>query len=408
MSEEPEFPTGEPNENIEAPGAAEGGAGEPGPGAPKEDVEAGPAKDEIERAGAAEGGAGAGEAGGAEPDDKPLPMRRASDAHPIKRKLVMSLAGLYAVSVIAAAVVLWRSHSSQNGEDGKGSVDLKPMVGLLSGAKKKDGVGLLTISGPIYRSAGGRMFERGVQQWGRKLTKLAKKKNVKAIVININSPGGSVGAVQELYTTILRVKKEYKKPIVAHLGDVAASGGYYLAVTCDKIVAHPGTLVGSIGVIFNNVNIEGLLSKIGVKSRVIKSGKMKDIGSMSRPMTKEEHALLQALIDNAYGQFLGAVVEGRKLPEEHIRPLADGRIFTGAQALENGLVDELGDSYSAILLAARLGGIKDKKPKVIRDTDGLSTFMDMLQSRWPWAKSTEVSVLSEIRQWTYHGLEYRW
>lgn len=353
-----------------------------------------------------EQGFSTGESGPAK-DEEPLPSRRASDAHPIKRKLVMSLAGLYAVSVIAAAVVLWRSHSGQNGEDGRG-VDLKPLAGLLANAKKKDAVGLLTINGPIYRSANGRIFERGVQQWGRKLVKLAKKKNVKAIVININSPGGSVGAVQELYATILRVKKEYKKPIVAHLGDVAASGGYYLAVTCDKIVAHPGTLVGSIGVIFNNVNIEGLLSKIGVKSRVIKSGKMKDIGSMSRPMTKEEHALLQALIDNAYGQFLRAVVEGRKLPEEHIRPLADGRIFTGAQALKNGLVDSLGDSHSAILLAAKLGGIKDKKPKVIRDSDNLSTFLEMLESRVPWANSTEAAVLSELRQWTYHGLEYRW
>ncbi|MFH2204204.1 MAG: signal peptide peptidase SppA [Elusimicrobiota bacterium] len=343
----------------------------------------------------------------AEPEKPPEPRlmnRRASDLHPIKRRLVMSLVGLYAVSVIAAAAVLWRSQSMRSGGDGKG-IDLKPVAGMLA---NKDAVGMLTISGPIYRSEGGRMFERGVQQWGRHIEKLAKKKEVKAIVISINSPGGSVGAVQELYDTILRVKKEHKKPVVAHLGDVAASGGYYLAITCDHIVAHPGTLLGSIGVIFSNVNVEGLLTKVGIKSRVIKSGKMKDIGSMSRPMTEEERALMQELIDNAYAQFLGAVVKGRKQPASKIRPLADGRIFTGQQALELGLIDSLGDSHAAVMLAAKLGGIKDAEPRIIRGSDGLSNFMELLDSRWGGLFSARSAALQEFKQWGYHGLEYRW
>jgi len=337
-----------------------------------------------------------------------MPSRRASDAHPIKRKLVMSLVGLYAVSVLAAAAVLWRSQATRSGEGGKGGgLDLKQVTSLLSDADK-DAVGVISIDGPIYRSSGGRSFEKGVVQWGRKLEKLAKRKDVKAIVIKINSPGGSVGAVQELYTVMQRIRAEYGKPIVAHLGDVAASGGYYLAATCDKVVAHPGTLLGSIGVIFNNVNAEGLLAKVGVKSRVIKSGKMKDIGSMSRPMTQEEQDLLQALIDNAYGQFLGAVVKGRKLPEAQIRPLADGRIFTGEQGLENGLVDQLGDSYSAVLLAAKLGGIKDKKPKVVRDGDSFASIIEMLDSKMTMMRAPELGIISEFKQFTYHGLEYRW
>jgi protease-4 len=339
----------------------------------------------------------------------PVHNRRVSDAHPIKRKLVMSLVGLYAVSVLSAAAVLWRSQSAaSNGDNGKdSSLGVSSVKSILS-KSNKDAVGVMAISGPIYSAANGRSFEKGVQQWRRKLIKLAKRKDVKAIVIKINSPGGSVGAVQELYTAMQRVRKEHDKPIVAHLGDVAASGGYYLAATCDRVVAHPGTLLGSIGVIFNNVNAEGLLQKVGVKSRVIKSGKMKDIGSMSRPMTKEERELLQALIDNAYGQFLGAVVKGRKLPEEHIRPLADGRIFTGEQALENGLIDQLGDSYSAILLAAKLGGIKDKKPKVVRDGDSFSSIMELLDSKLTMLRSPELGIVNEFRQFTYHGLEYRW
>jgi len=141
---------------------------------------------------------------------------------------------------------------------------------------------------------------------------------------------------------------------------------------------------------------------------VIKSGKMKDIGSMSRPMTQEEQDLLQALIDNAYGQFLGAVVKGRKLPEAQIRPLADGRIFTGEQGLENGLVDQLGDSYSAVLLAAKLGGIKDKKPKVVRDGDSFASIIEMLDSKMTMMRAPELGIISEFKQFTYHGLEYRW
>jgi protease-4 len=168
---------------------------------------------------------------------------------------------------------------------------------------------------------------------------------------------------------------------VALFGDVAASGGYYLAAACDQIIAHPGSLTGSIGVIFEVTNMEGLFAKVGFKMDPIKSGKHKDIGSPARAMTLEERAILQTLIDDAYGQFVAAVSDGRKLPVEVVKPLADGRIYSGNQALANHLVDELGDSHDALMLAARLGGIKDAKPKVVRDAEKFSDLFEMLESR---------------------------
>lgn len=335
-----------------------------------------------------------------------LHNRRISDVRPIKRKLVTALVALYAVSVIAAGAVLWRSQAGK--DTSSEDLDFSPAKSILSSMSKKEAVGVLSISGPIYQSQTKSVFEKGVSQWGRRLERLANRKDVKAIVITINSPGGSVGAVQELYSVIQRVRKKHDKPIVAHLGDVAASGGYYLAVTCDQIVALPGSLVGSIGVIFSSSNIEELFKKIGIKSRVIKSGKMKDIGSMTRPMTPEEHKLLQDLIDNAYGQFLGAVVAGRKRPENEIRPLADGRIFTGEQAMKVGLVDALGDSYEAVKIAAKLGGIQSEEPRIVRDSESFSSMLELFSMRLAFLRAPELSLMREIRNRNHTGLEYRW
>jgi protease-4 len=211
-----------------------------------------------------------------------------------------------------------------------------------------------------------------------------------------------------MHGAIQRVRREVKKPVVAHLIDVAASGGYYLAAPCDKIVANPGALIGSIGVIFYNSNIESLFQKIGIKTSVIKSGKMKDIGSMTRPMTEEERQLLQALIDNAYGQFFRAVSEGRRLSAERLKAVADGRIFTGEQGLAAGLVDQLGDSTEAVLLAARLGGISDAKPKVVRDTDSFMSVLELIDSRLPDWVSPSAALLRNVERIAPRGLEYRW
>lgn len=194
------------------------------------------------------------------------------------------------------------------------------------------------------------------------LRELGERDDVKAVVLRIESPGGAVGPSQEIHGEILRLKE--KKTVVASMGAIAASGGYYAAVAADRIMANPGTITGSIGVIVEFVNAQELLGKIGLKGYVVKSGKYKDVGSPLREMEKEERELLQTLINDVNGQFIKAVAEGRNLKTEEVRRIADGRIFTGAQAKELKLVDELGGLSDAISLSASLAGIEGE-PSVI-------------------------------------------
>lgn len=195
------------------------------------------------------------------------------------------------------------------------------------------------------------------------LNEYADDSSVKAIVIRIDSPGGGVVVSQEIYNAVKNAKKEGKKIIVS-MGSVAASGGYYVAAAADKIVANPGTLTGSIGVKMEFANLEKLLEKIGVKGMVVKAGEFKDIGSPYRDMTAQEKKLLQDVIDDVHNQFIKAVAEGRNLPEADVRAIADGRIFTGQQALALKLVDQMGDLADSIRLAGSMAGIKGR-PKVV-------------------------------------------
>jgi len=192
----------------------------------------------------------------------------------------------------------------------------------------------------------------------------ADEASIKAIIIRIDSPGGGVVASQEIYNAVLNARKAGKKVVIS-MGSVAASGGYYVAAAGDRIVANPGTLTGSIGVKMEFANLEKLLEKIGVKGMVVKAGEYKDMGSPFREMSAEEHRLLQAVIDDVHSQFIEAVAKGRNLPETEVRTIADGRIFTGRQALQLKLVDQLGDLDDSIQTAAELAGIKGK-PNVIR------------------------------------------
>ena len=194
---------------------------------------------------------------------------------------------------------------------------------------------------------------------------------VKAIVLRINSPGGAVGPSQEIYREVLRARE--KKKVIASMESVAASGGYYVACASDVIVANPGTITGSIGVVMEFSNIEDLLRKIGLRSYVVKSGKHKDIGSPVRKMTSEEKAILQCVIDSVHNQFVRAVAEGRDLEEGKVRQLADGRIFSGEQAKELGLVDRLGGLQDAVEIAAEMVGIEGK-PAVIYPKRKLSLY----------------------------------
>lgn len=187
------------------------------------------------------------------------------------------------------------------------------------------------------------------------LKEFRKDPNVKAILVRVESPGGGIGASQELYREIRRTIEE--KPVVASLGGIAASGGYYLASTATRIIANPGTITGSIGVISYFPNLRELLDKLGITATVIKSGRFKDTGNPDREMTPEERAVLQETMDQAHRQFIRDVARGRNLPEEKIRELADGRIIMGETAQEVGLVDELGNFEDAVNASAVLGKI---------------------------------------------------
>jgi protease IV len=204
-------------------------------------------------------------------------------------------------------------------------------------------------------------------------------------VIRINSPGGVVGPSQELYDALRRLRQG-GKPVVASMGAVAASGGYYVAVAADRIYANPGTLTGSIGVIMQMANLEQLMKKVGVDYVVVKAGALKDVGNPARPMTPEERRVLQALLDDVHAQFIGAVAEGRKLDRAQVMQFADGRIFSGTQAKALQMIDELGGLEDAVNGAAQLAGIP-VPPKVIPPRRRISIF-DLLRSQLGIARVT--------------------
>lgn len=208
-----------------------------------------------------------------------------------------------------------------------------------------------------------------------------KQDDIKAIVLRINSPGGSIGAVQEIYQALARLKSK-GKIIVSSFSDVAASGGYYIACAGDKIVSNPGTITGSIGVVMQTSNVQGLLEKIGISMETIKSGQFKDAGSPFRKMTKAEREHFQTLILDAYDQFYTVVKDGRKLSEPELIPIADGRVFSGRMAHHVKLVDELGGLQDALELAKKLTNLTDKEPQIIfqKDRRSLDRIMKIFSS----------------------------
>ena len=207
-----------------------------------------------------------------------------------------------------------------------------------------DKVGVVSVNGIIHDS----------MEITEQLDDFGRDDSIVAVVLRIDSPGGGVAASQEIYDAVIELKK--KKKVVASMGSVAASGGLLIACAADKIVANAGTITGSISAIMQFANIEELLKKIGLKSSVVKSGKYKDIGSPLRDMTPEERKIIQDLIDDIYNQFVDVIVRDRNIPRKQVVAIADGRVFTGRQAKEYGLVDYLGDMGSAAKLASQLAG----------------------------------------------------
>jgi protease-4 len=217
-----------------------------------------------------------------------------------------------------------------------------------------------------------------VQPVIEQLVKFTRDDSVKAVVFRIESPGGGVSPSQELYREIQRTAE--KKPVVASMGSVAASGGYYIASGGRKIYANPGTITGSIGVIAQFTNLEELFKKIGFRMEVVKSGAYKDVGNPGRAMTPEEREYLQKLLDSVHQQFIRDVARGRRMPEEKVREIADGRIFTGEQAKGLGLVDELGGLNDAINAAAKMAGITGE-PKLVYPEKKKISLLDYLIDR---------------------------
>ncbi len=198
----------------------------------------------------------------------------------------------------------------------------------------------------------------------RQLDRWGDDESVKAIVIHINSPGGGVAASQEIYEKVLKVKRESEKPIIASMESVCASGGYYVAAACDQIVADPGTVTGSIGVIFQYPIVEEMFNKVGIQYQTIKSGGRKDIGSPFRKPTEADSAVFQAIVDDTYHQFVDVIVANRNLPRDEVLKIADGSIYSGRQAQQLGLVDSLGTFEDAVDLAGEMCGLGEDPDRV--------------------------------------------
>ncbi len=249
-------------------------------------------------------------------------------------------------------------------------------------------VGVIEVSGVIISS----------KKIIRQLDDFKNSDSIKAIVLRIDSPGGSVGPSQEIYEEIQKVSK--LKPLIVSMGSVAASGGYYIAVPAKRIFANPGTITGSIGVIMEFLNIQELSRKIGFTSQVIKSGKNKDIGSPFRSLRKDQRKILQDLIDDVHLQFMEAVSENRKMELGDVRKLADGRIFSGRQALTAGLVDELGNLQDAVQYAAGQARISGD-PAVVYPPEERKAL-------WEYFLENSQTRLSEILAPKRSGLNYIW
>lgn len=228
-------------------------------------------------------------------------------------------------------------------------------------------VALLEIEGAIFDS---QTFNQQLKDYGR-------RSGVRAVVVRLNTPGGGVAATQEIYEAVLRFRSETRKKVIASMSSVAASGGYYVACATDRVYANPGSITGSIGVIAEWYNYGDLLRWAKMQDVVIKSGEYKDAGNPARPLTEAERAYFQRLIDGLYNQFVSAVVKNRKMPEGAVRKLADGRVYTGEEAKQLGLIDDLGTLQDAIQAAARMSGIVGE-PKILTPPKRKLSLLDFL------------------------------
>jgi len=273
-----------------------------------------------------------------------------------RRKIIGGIVLGAAVLSLAAALLARSLSAGGNGGGAAGPVYTgnKPVVGVID------------INGMIVggRSSTG-LFGGGYagsQTVMAQLRQVSRNPNIRAVVLRMNSPGGTAAASQEITEEVLRLKKAGVK-VVTSMSDVAASGAYWIAASSDKIVANPGTITGSIGVIIQTKSYRGLFDKLGIEGYTFKSGAYKDMGNPDRPVTEEETKIFQSLVDDTYQQFIDTVSRNRKLNPEAVRQL-NGRILTGRQAVAAGLVDQMGNYYDAVSLAGEISGL-GKNPRVV-------------------------------------------
>jgi protease-4 len=283
-----------------------------------------------------------------------------------RKKKIIITATLLAVMVLTVGIVGWNTKS----------LGLHRIAG-------KDSVAVIHVSGaivggddsPSQLTGGGSTTSGGLM---KKFRQARQDDEVKAVLLRIDSPGGSAAATQEAAEELLRLKQA-GKPVIVSMGDTAASGAYWLASQGDVVYANPSTITGSIGVYIAYYDLQGLSSKLGVSEEKIKSGPHKDIFSPFRPMTEEERQMTQSMVDSMYNQFVAVVAQGRHMDEDKVRALADGRVFTGEQARELGLVDKTGNYYDALAEAGRLIGADPDDVPVVEYNDSLS-LKDLLHS----------------------------
>ena len=269
-----------------------------------------------------------------------------------QRKIMTAILALLALIAIIAVI------------DISLKLDKKNKMELKLGIRESgQGIEIVRVEGPIEMTGGAKTFgiPQGAEAIVKQLNDIEHNSNIKGVVLRINSPGGTVAATQEIYEKIWKLRKK-NIIVVASMGDVAASGGYYAASACNYIVANYGTITGSIGVISYSPNLKRLFDKIGIEMNVIKSGKYKDILSSHRDISPAERALIQEMIDLSYHKFVKDIALGRNMNQDDIILVADGRVMNGETALASGLIDQLGTFEDAIMKAKELAGLDPEAP----------------------------------------------
>ena len=277
------------------------------------------------------------------------------------------------------------------------AIGIKRLLPAVVRPTVKDAIAIVDVSGPIRISEKpGKLWVYDAESIVRRLRSFADRKDVKAIILRLNSPGGTVAAVQEIYSELMKLRTEKGKVIVTSIGDIATSGAYYVASASDRIIANPGTITGSIGVLLEIGNVQELFKKIGVSVITIKSGRHKDCGSLFRELTDDERKMFQALIDEAYDQFVNAIAEGRKMDKAKVLEIADGSIWTGSQALRLGLVDKLGNDRTAIEVAKEIAKIEGE-PNIITEYEPLERLISIFSSPPSKSPIEELTSRNKVR-----------